>query len=264
MLCKSAAAVVLKDGLRSTARSARSYSSQSHTMPNSLPAMHRGISSLRILHTSSPVSLHKPQSLQHAILKAPFSSSARLGQKPSNTDYRGPPSSESTQTDFAKLDVFGDMAVPTTSIDACLSDGFKLNSGLIVTGAGVLLVAGDALRWRPWMALSSNDTAGPVKQDGKTNVTNAMRNAKGQWHVDDAAWGVLSMVWPRPDLLILGTGKQILPVSPESRRAIGELGIRLEVQNTRNAAAQFNLLAIERGVQQVAAALVPIGPFTPS
>jgi len=38
------------------------------------------------------------------------------------------------------------------------------------------------------------------------------------------------------------------------------MGIRIEVQDTRNAAAQFNLLATERGVETVAAAMIPIGP----
>jgi len=35
--------------------------------------------------------------------------------------------------------------------------------------------------------------------------------------------------------------------------------MRVEVLDTRNAAAQFNLLATERGVADVAAALIPIG-----
>lgn len=61
------------------------------------------------------------------------------------------------------------------------------------------------------------------------------------------------------DLLILGLGPNTLPISPETRRYINSLGIRVDVQDTRNAAAQFNLLATERGVQEVAAALVPIG-----
>ena len=61
------------------------------------------------------------------------------------------------------------------------------------------------------------------------------------------------------DLLIIGTGPHMLPLSPTTRRHINDLGIRLEVQDTRNAAAQFNLLATERGVQQVAAAMIPIG-----
>jgi len=50
-----------------------------------------------------------------------------------------------------------------------------------------------------------------------------------------------------------------MPVAPATRKHLNDLGIRLEVQDTRNAAAQFNLLATERGVQQVAAAMIPIG-----
>jgi hypothetical protein len=62
-----------------------------------------------------------------------------------------------------------------------------------------------------------------------------------------------------PDLLIIGTGPSVYPIAPNVRKYLNDLGIRLEIQDTRNAAAQFNLLATERGVGQVAAALVPIG-----
>ena len=48
-------------------------------------------------------------------------------------------------------------------------------------------------------------------------------------------------------------------IAPEVRKHINSLGIRVDVQDTRNAAAQFNLLATERGVGNVAAALIPIG-----
>jgi NADH dehydrogenase [ubiquinone] 1 alpha subcomplex assembly factor 3 len=61
------------------------------------------------------------------------------------------------------------------------------------------------------------------------------------------------------DILILGLGEFVYPISPETRRRINELGIRVEIQDTRNAAAQFNLLATERGVSNIAAALIPIG-----
>jgi uncharacterized protein len=37
------------------------------------------------------------------------------------------------------------------------------------------------------------------------------------------------------------------------------MGIRVEAMDTRNAAAQYNLLATERGVHEIAAALIPIG-----
>jgi NADH dehydrogenase [ubiquinone] 1 alpha subcomplex assembly factor 3 len=59
--------------------------------------------------------------------------------------------------------------------------------------------------------------------------------------------------------LIIGVGRHNLPLSPKTRQHISELGMRVEMLDTRNAAAQFNLLATERGVSEVAAALIPIG-----
>lgn len=125
-------------------------------------------------------------------------------------------------------------------------------------------------------------------------------NAVGQFDVPDAAWGVFSVLWPRPgmlfpfpflpffsshflsipllllpplpinpleplltytpaDMLIIGTGASIRPLAPATRKYLQGLGMRLEVLDTRNAASQFNLLATERGVQEIAAALVPVG-----
>ncbi|KAA8563845.1 hypothetical protein EYC84_011860 [Monilinia fructicola] len=142
-----------------------------------------------------------------------------------------------------------------------LSDGFHLNSGLKLggdgafvegrgwtRGSGVLLVAGEAFGWRPWVR-----ARGPARREM------ALVNGKGQFEVADEAWGVLGCVWPRPDLLILGLGREMRPISPQTRAFINGLGIRIEVADTRNAAAQFNLLATERGVGSVAAALIPIG-----
>lgn len=51
----------------------------------------------------------------------------------------------------------------------------------------------------------------------------------------------------------------MVPVAPGTRKFLAGLGVRVDVQDTRNAAAQFNLLATERGVGSVAAALVPVG-----
>ncbi|KAL8833859.1 MAG: hypothetical protein Q9176_007777 [Flavoplaca citrina] len=163
---------------------------------------------------------------------------------PPSTTSRGPPSNETTQTDFNAMDVLGNTPPPTTAIDACLSDGFHLNNGVkIGGGSGCLLVGGEAFGWRPWEAMVQG-------REGKRGMV----NTKGQWDVGDGAWGVLEVVWPKP-----GLGPNMLPISPQTRRYINSLGIRVDVQDTRNAAAQFNLLATERGVQEVAAAMVPIG-----
>lgn len=98
---------------------------------------------------------------------------------------RGPASTETTQTDFGSLNVLGNMPPPTTSIDACLTDGFHFDSGLKISGgSGCLLVSGEAFSWRPWTA----------PEHGQTK----MFNKKGQWAVSKDAWGVLDLVWPRP------------------------------------------------------------------
>lgn len=123
-------------------------------------------------------------------------------------------------------------------------DGFGLNSGVTVTdGNGVLLVDGEVFNWRPWEA------------KGSLNLV----NKKGQFEIPAEAFALFDLLWPRPDLLIIGVGPSIMPLSPETRKRISDLGMRIDVLDTRNAAAQFNLLATERGVTDVAAALIPIG-----
>ncbi|KAL2013053.1 hypothetical protein VTN00DRAFT_578 [Thermoascus crustaceus] len=174
------------------------------------------------------------------------------------THDRGPRSPEETQTDFAALNVLGDIPAPASAIDACLDDGFHLSNGTKVTGGdGVLLVGGEAFAWRPWEGFDLNKKGSGGKGDG--DVKGMMVNAKGQWEVEEQVWGLLGLVWPRPDLLILGLGASVFPISPETKRHINSLGIRIEIQDTRNAAAQFNLLATERGGSEVAAALIPVG-----
>ncbi|KAF2720670.1 hypothetical protein K431DRAFT_285580 [Polychaeton citri CBS 116435] len=210
-----------------------------------------------VCNNGSPSTVNKTARCIHS------TSSLALPPAPRSTD-RGPPSKEDTQTDFGAMDVLNNTPPPTTAVDMCMADGFALNSGLRVTGAGVMLVAGEVFKWRPWIkegrkegTIGAGATGDDIK--GLASSGGKLQNPRGQWEVDRHAWGILDLMWPKPDLLILGTGAGILPVSPQTRQHINDLGVRLEVQDTRNAAAQFNLLATERGTQQVAAALVPIG-----
>lgn len=113
-----------------------------------------------------------------------------VSRPPASTD-RGPASDESTVTDFQSLDVLGGTPVPSTSIDACLWDGFHLNNGVKITnGTGVLLVAGEAFAWRPWKAARVDDGR------GEKSVVNKM----GVFEVGPEAWGVLGLVWPKPGM----------------------------------------------------------------
>lgn len=81
------------------------------------------------------------------------------------------------------MDMLGQTPAPSTSVDICSSDGFKLNSGVsIYDGNGVMLVDGEAFAWRPW---------GPDMK---------LVNAKGQWEVSEEAFAVLDLLWPRPGM----------------------------------------------------------------
>ncbi|ROT42056.1 hypothetical protein SODALDRAFT_6128 [Sodiomyces alkalinus F11] len=170
----------------------------------------------------------------------------RKQETPSESDVRGP-------ADIAELDVLGATPVPSTNIEATVPGGFLLNSGLsILGGDGALLVGGEAFAWRPWLAKADSDASDKSKRL-------RLYNERGQLDIPPEAFSVLGLMWPKPDLLVVGTGPTIRPLSPETRRHIGELGLRVEILDTRNAAAQFNLLATERGVGDVAAALIPVG-----
>lgn len=108
----------------------------------------------------------------------------RTPPQPASSDGN-PPSAPRGATDFNSLDIFSNTPVPSTSVDICYDDGFKLNSGLqAIDGSGVMLVGGEAFSWRPW--------------GKKTSLV----NAKGQWEVDTSAFDLLSLVWPRPGMLL--------------------------------------------------------------
>ena len=159
-------------------------------------AGHRPSSTLPIAGSRYPFAKYAPFEL------APRRNSSDVAARPTRmvprahsakptTNDRGPESSEQTQTNFASLDVLGNVPPPTTAVDMCLADGFQLDNGTkIRNGDGVLLVGGEAFAWRPWKTGAG---------DGRSNATAAMVNAKGQFAVDaEEAWGLLGLVWPRP------------------------------------------------------------------
>lgn len=114
-----------------------------------------------------------------------------MQSKPPKSRDRGPKSDEDTQTDFGALDVLRNTAAPATGIDATMSDGFALNNQMRVVGSGLLLVGGEAFKWRPWAKEGRQE--GPDLGEGAK-----LRNAKGQWEVNEGSWGILELCWPKP------------------------------------------------------------------
>ena len=112
---------------------------------------------------------------------APFHTSLAQRSKRAHNDEvipEGPPT-----TDFSRMDILGQAPAPSTSVDICSSDGFKLDSGVsIYHGQGVILAGGEAFEWAPW------------GEDMR------LVNAKGQWEVKREAFGLLDLLWPRPGM----------------------------------------------------------------
>lgn len=154
------------------------------------PPPHRRPSLVRAIHASVPRPSASSSSPSSPPRKPPPPSAPQRPTtgRPPRTRDRGPASSEDTQTDFSALDVLGGTPAPATGVDACLADGFVLNNGCAVHGSGVLVVGGEAFRWRPWRA------------EGSGGGGNRLLNARGQWEVGEAAWGVLDVVWPKPGM----------------------------------------------------------------
>ncbi|EMD40580.1 hypothetical protein CERSUDRAFT_111176 [Gelatoporia subvermispora B] len=63
---------------------------------------------------------------------------------------------------------------------------------------------------------------------------------------------------PKPELLLLGTGKKVKMIPPALRLYLSRNGINVEVMDTWNACSTYNLL-LEEG-RRVAAALLPLEP----
>lgn len=203
-----------------------------------LPRARPSVPSPRAARTTAAPAFHTLRPLQQ-------SSKAKQEKPPAIAEKTKP-------TDLADFDVLGSTPIPSTNIEATLPRGFLLNSGLsIFDGAGALLVNGEAFAWRPWLAKRK---PGVSEEESLTLV-----NKKGQFELPAEAFAVLSLMWPRPDLLVLGVGPTIRPLSPETRKHISALGMRIEVLDTKNASSEFNMLATERGVEDIAAALIPLG-----
>lgn len=133
-------------------------------------------------------------------------------------------------------------------------------------------MVGEALEWRPWNTNTGAEEGqgdGAEEGEGKEGAQgqregwrggNGLVSANGVLEFTaEGLGGLLRLVVPRPDLLVLGTGERTLRVGEGVLRAVREAGLRLVVSDTRNAAAQFNLLATERGTREVCAALLPVG-----
>ncbi|ORX62766.1 DUF498-domain-containing protein [Hesseltinella vesiculosa] len=121
---------------------------------------------------------------------------------------------------------------PNVGIEYITKQGFILSNNVQVNQPLVLL-NGSAFLWNPPLDYAKQQ----------------------QWNMDLLA--MFDLVSPKPELILFGTGTSFAPLPDSVRRHFHQLGIQVDVMNTKHAAATYNVLA-EEG-RRVAAALLPSG-----
>jgi hypothetical protein len=71
-----------------------------------------------------------------------------------------------------------------------------------ISGCGVLLVGGEAFRWRPWVDEHRKEGTIAEGARGDDSMTGKLQNQKGQWDISNGAWGILELVYPKPGMLL--------------------------------------------------------------
>ncbi|UZJ51552.1 hypothetical protein CBS101457_000872 [Exobasidium rhododendri] len=117
-----------------------------------------------------------------------------------------------------------------------LSDGLVVHTPLILLNKQIML----------WDAPDLKPT--PEKP--------IMPSGVGWEEWNEELWKVFEVVSPRPEIIVFGTGKTVLPPPLKLRAYLNKLGIQVDAHDSRNACQTYNLL-VEEG-RLVAAAMIPV------
>ncbi|PWN46531.1 hypothetical protein IE53DRAFT_382806 [Violaceomyces palustris] len=115
---------------------------------------------------------------------------------------------------------------------------FTLSDGLVVDSP-MMIISGLVFLWDP----------------PKLDPANSAPSGWGWEEWNDELWKIFEVIDDRPEILLFGTGKTVLPPPQKVRSYINSLGIQLDVQDSRNACSTYNLL-VEEG-RKVSLAVLP-------
>lgn len=135
---------------------------------------------------------------------------------------------------LSSLNVLGDATAPLNNIDTVRRDSIVFSSGTLVRNKTCFLLAGQVLEFEPKFEI------------------------KNGFMVEFAPQSLefLRLINPQPDLVVIGLGNKSRLLSQVNLKLFQDLGVRVEVTDTKNAAKNFDLLATERP-NQIGAILLP-------
>ncbi|KAG0029501.1 hypothetical protein BGZ81_003731 [Podila clonocystis] len=158
------------------------------------------------------------------------------------------------------MNMFNEKDSKTVTISSCTKHGFVTTEAINLQGP-VLCIGGQVFLWDIFKksgavdrALKAASTSGTVPSSTRP-IFESMDEATAK-----EIFKIFELMNPRPEILIVGTGKVFGPLSPAVRSVIRSYGLQVDMMSTANAAATYNMLA-EEG-REVAAALLPLEPST--
>ncbi|KAK5823469.1 NADH dehydrogenase 1 alpha subcomplex assembly factor 3 [Linnemannia elongata] len=159
------------------------------------------------------------------------------------------------------MNMFNERESRTVSVTTCTKHGFVTTEAITLQGP-VLCIGGQVFLWDIFKEggavdkyLKKNNAASSSPQQPARSIFEVMDEDTAK-----EIFKVFELMNPRPEILIVGTGKAFAPLSPAVRAVVRSLGLQVDMMSTANAAATYNMLA-EEG-REVAAALLPLEPST--
>ncbi|KAF9416413.1 hypothetical protein BGZ94_010228 [Podila epigama] len=167
------------------------------------------------------------------------------------------------------MNMFNEKDSKTVTISSCTKHGFVTTEAINLQGP-VLCIGGQVFLWdifkksgavdRFLKKSSSSSSPSSSTSSGTTGSSSRPIFESMDEETAKEIFKIFELMNPRPEILIVGTGKTFAPLSPAVRSVIRGYGLQVDMMSTANAAATYNMLA-EEG-REVAAALLPLEPST--
>lgn len=145
---------------------------------------------------------------------------------------------------LAKYDIYALADKPENNVEMISNDSIVFSNLKVVRSPNS--------KGEPVGALLLNNQIFEVNLKGTTFEHNGV-----VVELDSHVIDILSLVYPKPELLVAGLGKKTRMLGPNTRSALNKLGIRVESGDTRSSALSYDLLATERSPSLVASIMLP-------
>lgn len=122
---------------------------------------------------------------------------------------------------ISDYDIYNDLPTPANTVEVVLHNGFRLTSG-------VRVITEDPVN-KPLALLLLGTEAFEIDLSAPGAVQGLDR---GFVSISKDVLGVLEVVHPKPELLVVGLGKKSRLLTPDTRKIITSLGIQIELSTT--------------------------------